>query len=104
MSSSHNTKQKISGMFYQNFKKKYLLCIYMQTKVTKWGNSYAIRLPKDVAQALELKEESVLHLERKGNTITLRKPAKEQQLSALLKNVTPQHEIDWGKGRGKEAW
>jgi antitoxin MazE len=25
-------------------------------KVAKWGNSLAIRIPKDVAQALELKE------------------------------------------------
>lgn len=35
-------------------------------KVAKWGNSLAIRIPKDVERALELKEGDEVELSRAG--------------------------------------
>jgi antitoxin MazE len=95
--------RKDFGLSIESFMKKDILCIYMRTRLTKWGNSYAIRLPKQLVEELQL-EESELSLEKKGDHLTLRKPEKEKQLAVLLKDVKVQEELDWGKARGKEAW
>jgi antitoxin MazE len=83
--------------------KEYLLCIYMKTKIMKWGNSYAVRLPKHVVEDLNLKEESELTLEQKDRSITLT-PSKHERLQEILKGMEQQKELEWGKQRGKEAW
>ena len=74
----------------------------MKTSVSKWGNSYAIRIPKELVEEYKLLEGS-LELERQPKGIVLRKTAKDEQLRALLKNMKPQKELDWGT-RGKEVW
>ena len=70
----------------------------------KWGNSYAVRLPKRLVEELSLNEEDELDLERKGETLLLKQQSKEAQLRALLKNIKPQQAIDWGAPHGKEEW
>lgn len=91
-----------SGFPNKTLIKKYILCIYMKTKLTKWGNSYAVRLPRQLVKEMRLEGE--LQLERKGDTLTLKKPSKETQLRELLKNLEPPEAVDWGPGRGKEIW
>ena len=76
----------------------------MKAKVTKWGNSYAIRIPLQVIEELDLSDESELLLETKDNGFTVTKPSKKKKLSDLLKNIKPQKEFDWGPPRGKEIW
>lgn len=75
----------------------------MRTKIAKWGNSYALRLPKQLVEELQL-EKAELQLESEGGAIILRKPSKELQLKELLKGMQQQKEMDWGAGRGKEEW
>ncbi|MBG9987275.1 AbrB/MazE/SpoVT family DNA-binding domain-containing protein [Facklamia sp. DSM 111018] len=45
----------------------------MQMKVNKWGNSSAIRLPKQLAQQLNIKINDRLDCEVSGNKIILKK-------------------------------
>ncbi len=82
----------------------YLLCIYMKARIAKWGNSYALRIPKQVVDDLELSENSDLVLQIRENSFVISKISKEQQLHELLKNVKPQQALDWGPPRGKEVW
>jgi antitoxin MazE len=84
--------------------KKCILCIYVKTKLTKWGNSYAIRIPKQIVDQMELSNESELRLTSKENSFIISKPSKDEQLAELIKNIKPQKEIDWGPPRGKEVW
>jgi len=76
----------------------------MKAKITKWGNSYAIRLPKNLVDDMKLADESDLLLEKKENGFLITKPTKKKQLSELLKNMQPQKEVEWGQARGKELW
>lgn len=73
----------------------------MKVELAKWGNSYALRIPKKIIEEYDLLEGLVL--EREENGILL-KPSRKQQLRELLKDMKPQKEIDWGPRRGKEVW
>lgn len=77
-------------------------------KLTKWGNSLAVRIPKVVAQAAKLRKGD--HLEffvRRGGTVEIRSTRQRPTLTRLVKQITPKNrhgEIDWGAPRGHELW
>lgn len=54
-------------------------------RVAKWGNSLAVRIPKDVAQALGLNEGDDIDLRRDmdGSVAVLRKPSREELIDSL---------------------
>ncbi len=78
------------------------------TKVKKWGNSLAIRIPQAVVQDLGLSSESQVQLTSNGKSVTLTpKVKKKLSLDDLLEGVTPENihqEVDWGSSVGKEIW
>ncbi len=78
------------------------------SKVKKWGNSLAIRVPKSIVQDLGLTIDSQLVIVSNGKTATIEPQAdKLLTLADLLKGVTPQNihkEVDWGEPVGKEIW
>ncbi|MDL1978405.1 MAG: AbrB/MazE/SpoVT family DNA-binding domain-containing protein [Deltaproteobacteria bacterium] len=80
----------------------------MRTKVQKWGNSLAIRIPKLFAQNIRLRNnDSVELLLKKGKLIISPITDKEYTLEELLSGVTVDNvhnEIDMGKPVGKEVW
>lgn len=79
----------------------------MKTKVKKWGNSYAIRLPKSITDELMILEDSPMTVEKEGDKIILKKLSKEEELEELLSQITPENkheEVDWGPPRGNEFW
>ncbi len=76
----------------------------MRISIRKWGNSYAIRLPKSVVDDLDWQLDAELELDKAGNGITLKRPSKEERLAALLEGVERQEETDWGGPVGREAW
>lgn len=43
----------------------------MTTKIQKWGNSLAVRLPRDIARELRLREGSEVAVEKEQNRITI---------------------------------
>lgn len=80
----------------------------MTTKVQKWGNSLAVRLPKDVARALSFKAGTPVSIrqERRGILI-MSKSEREPTLEELIAQINPKNlpeRIDWGPPRGKEIW
>ena len=80
----------------------------MTTKVQKWGNSLAVRLPKGLARGLSLREGSDVEVSPRADALVIRLSKKSSiTLKALLAQVRPGHvpkEFAWGKPRGKELW
>ncbi len=79
----------------------------MKSKVTKWGNSLAIRIPKVLADAVELSDGSVVEMRSGKNMITLRTLKNKVSLSELLEQVSPDNlhdESDSGRSRSREIW
>lgn len=80
----------------------------MVAKIKKWGNSLALRIPKDVAAEAGLEDNSLVELKiRNGNLVVLGPIPTGPTLDDLLNQVTPENrhdETDFGPARGKEEW
>ncbi|MCC5663280.1 AbrB/MazE/SpoVT family DNA-binding domain-containing protein [Nostoc sp. CHAB 5784] len=80
----------------------------MTTVVTKWGNSLAIRLPKALAEQVNVKEGTDITFSVSGNSIVITpQQRKKYTLDELLEGMTPDNfhpEIDTGSGVGNEVW
>lgn len=84
----------------------YIQCIYMTTTIQKWGNSLAVRIPKEVAGGF--RRGVSVELRREGDVLIVH-PSKKRKfsLATLVKdiNVKKLHkESDFGKPVGKEIW
>ena len=80
------------------------------TVIRKWGNSIAVRLPKDSARKFGLRDGVTVRLveEEKTRSLSIRPlQSREYTLKELLSRVTPKNRhklIDWGPPVGKETW
>jgi len=76
----------------------------MEQIIKKWGNSLAIRLPKEVAKTLNLQEGSKIEINVEKGKIVIR-PKKD--LKGILDLISPKNlhtEVDWGQKSGNEVW
>ena len=76
-------------------------------RVTRWGNSLAVRIPKALAEQTDLREGSEVELSVADGALAIRPKPRSYSLEELLEQVTPENchdEIDWGEPQGKEAW
>ena len=80
----------------------------MKTKVQKWGNSLALRIPKAFAAEVGLSNETAVEITVKDCKIVVEPLARSAwTLEQLLKGVTQENihaEMDTGPAQGKEAW
>ena len=80
----------------------------MQTKIQKWGNSLALRIPKSFALHVNLKQNELVDISiDKGKIIISPISQKEYSLEELLKGVSENNlhgEFDTGAPAGKEIW
>lgn len=77
----------------------------MESRVTKWGNSLGIRIPRPLAERTGLKEGTPIVFEVGDDAIVIRR--KRYSLEALVDQVTPEnlhHEVDTGRPVGREVW
>ena len=80
----------------------------METRVQRWGNSLALRIPKPLADEAGLKDNSPVQLVLRDKllvVVPIRKPA--LSLDALLAQVTTDNlhsEVQTGAAVGGEAW
>lgn len=78
------------------------------TKVKKWGNSLAIRIPQAIVSNMGLSTDSNMQITSNGTIVTLKpENPKKVTLSGILDKITPENvhkEVDWGKPAGKEIW
>lgn len=75
--------------------------------VQKWGNSLAIRVPKDLARKLQVSEGSAVDLElREGELVVRPAPRHSLSLKRLLNECKPSQlhgETDFGPDVGREV-
>jgi antitoxin MazE len=80
----------------------------MKTRIQKWGNSLALRIPKSFAAEAHLEQDSLVELSlTDGKLVVAPVPDREVTLEQLLAGVTEQNlhqEVDMGPAVGKEAW
>ena len=78
----------------------------MRSRITKWGNSLALRLPKSVAADAQLREGSEVELRVDGGALLVRPSRPKYRLKDLLVKDAPNRseEFDRGQAKGEEAW
>jgi len=79
----------------------------MATTIKKWGNSLAIRIPKFIAEELNLKNNTTVELHSNNGSLVVRSVEIQYTLDDLLNEVTDQNlheETDTGKVVGREEW
>ena len=84
----------------------------MIVEFCRWGDSLAVRIPKAVADALNVSDGRRAEIRVENGALVLRpllKPTRkprytlDELLSGMTKENVPQ-EVDWGPPRGNEAW
>ena len=82
----------------------------METRVQRWGNSLAVRIPKAFAAQLALDSDSIIDLRIEGRTLVAERVIPRPvvpTLEELVARITPEniHEpTDWGPDVGNEVW
>jgi antitoxin MazE len=79
----------------------------MKTTVKKWGNSLAIRIPKNISKETMVTEGSNIDITVEKGKIILSPSQKEYSLKELLKNISNKNihsEISTGNHVGGEIW
>jgi antitoxin MazE len=75
--------------------------------VTKWGNSLAIRIPKNIAEQVNLKPGASIVIAIIDNNIVITPKRQQYSLEELLEGASPEDfdgEYDWGEPVGEEIW
>ena len=80
----------------------------MITKIRKWGNSLGLRIPKNLADDVDVTEGTSVDLKVKNGSLIVT-PVQEvgYVLEDLLAKVKPSNlheEVDIGRPTGREAW
>ena len=76
-----------------------------KTRVSRWGASLAIRIPKPVAEQWGVREGAVIELVTRRDEVILRK--RRYDLEELVAGITADNrhgEVDWGAAEGAEEW
>lgn len=80
----------------------------MESKVKKWGNSNAIRIPKVFLDALDLKENDLVSIKKDDDRLIITKIKKERitlkERISKFKGTYPSEEFVWDDPVGKEIW
>ncbi len=78
----------------------------IELQVGKWGNSLGIRLPRHIADLLNLSLKDRMSCSIEDGKLVL-EPIRQPKytLEELLAGIEePGEEVSWGKPQGKEAW
>jgi antitoxin MazE len=80
----------------------------MKTRIQKWGNSLALRIPKSFAKEVGLEQDSPVEVSlEEGKLIIVAAPESRLTLRRLLAQVTKDNlhaEFDTGTATGSEVW
>jgi len=86
----------------------YILDNMKTTTIQKWGNSYAVRIPRESVESLNLKEGQAVRIEEENGALSITPaPRSGLSLAKLVAGITPKNlhgEVNWGASVGREAW
>ena len=82
--------------------------LIMESRIKKWGNSLALRIPKYIASDINLKMNEKVNLSIHQDSIIITPVGrKKYSLEKLLEGITPNNlhkEHDTGCSVGEEVW
>jgi antitoxin MazE len=79
----------------------------MTTRMAKWGNSLALRIPRAVAAAVDVRDGDAVEVTVEEGAIVIRPAAPRYSLDELVVRITTRNrhsETDWGGPVGDESW
>ena len=79
----------------------------MRTRVQKWGNSLAVRIPKPFAESAGLRPSLEVEMSLEKGEVRLSAVRPRWKLRQLLSGVTKRNlhtEVDFGPAVGREVW
>jgi antitoxin MazE len=79
----------------------------MQTRIQKWGNSLAIRIPKSFAIETRLEDDTLVEITLQDGNLVVTPVPPTWTLEQLLDQITPDNlhaEQDFGLPEGREVW
>jgi len=79
----------------------------MRTRVQKWGNSLALRIPKPLAEEAGLHPSDEVEMSLENGDLRIAPARRRWRLEALVSKITKKNahaEIETGPVRGREAW
>jgi antitoxin MazE len=80
----------------------------VKVKLSKWGNSLAVRIPSSVAEEAELHEGVSVDIETIGDGGLRLTPLRSAPtIDELVEGITDENkhdETDWGEPVGNEVW
>ena len=79
----------------------------MRTKVQKWGNSLALRIPKPFADEVGLRPDTAVDVSLEEGKLVVSRSQSSISLDELLEGITPANlhqEVNSGPAVGDETW
>ena len=79
----------------------------MTTQLAKWGNSLALRIPKNIAAEANVEDGDAVDVSVENGAIVVRATVKRYTIEELVADMSPDNrhgETDWGPPVGKEVW
>lgn len=76
----------------------------MHATISKWGNSLALRLPRNLTHEVKLEEGTTVNITIEDGSFKVTPSRKKFKLSELIADETRSAEVDWGEPKGDEAW
>ena len=79
----------------------------MKSRMSKWGNSLALRIPKMIGSDLNLEDGTEVELSVQDGSIIITPVSSKYELEDLIRGITAENrhtETNWGSPRGDEVW
>ena len=76
----------------------------MVATIKKWGNSFALRIPKKLLDRLELGENGMVEIEVDDGKLIVKPLDRLDTLLGQINEENRHEEIDFGAPQGKEIW
>jgi antitoxin MazE len=73
----------------------------METTISKWGNSTAVRIPKDILLRSGLKEDSKVEIEAEKGRVIISQKSPKYTLEEIMADTTPE---EYRKALSPEDW
>lgn len=79
----------------------------MTTQIAKWGNSLALRIPRNLAAEVDVQDGDAVDVSVENGALVVRPARKRYTIEEMVADMIPgdRHgETDWGRPKGKEVW
>jgi len=79
----------------------------MRSQLVKWGNSTAVRIPKEVLRKAGMQEGDTIEFGAKKGAVLAKLVKNRFKLSTLVADISLENvhnETEWGEAQGGEIW